>query len=176
MNCIKCYREIPEGSRFCPHCGAQQPDASGAETTNAQPDPQADMNNTNTQPDTQADTNTNTQDEGHPYVQPDTRNYYQTPPVYQSSYEPKKEINWVPYLVLSIISLVCCCPPFGIVGIVYAAKINNAMNTGDYTEAERCARLAKIWIIVAFVVGFFAQLIFGVLTYFGIMGSYYYYY
>ena len=22
MNCIKCYREIPEGSRFCPHCGA----------------------------------------------------------------------------------------------------------------------------------------------------------
>ncbi len=66
MNCIKCYREIPEGSRFCPHCGAQQPDAPGAETTNAQPDPQADMNNTNTQPDTQADTNTNTQDEGHP--------------------------------------------------------------------------------------------------------------
>ena len=156
MNCIKCYREIPEGSRFCPHCGAQQPDAPGAETTNAQPDPQADMNNTNTQP--------------------DTRNYYQTPPVYQSSYEPKKEINWVPYLVLSIISLVCCCPPFGIVGIVYAAKINNAMNTGGYTEAEKCARLAKIWIIVAFVVGFFAQLIFGVLTYFGIMGSYYYYY
>ena len=164
MNCIKCYREIPEGSRFCPHCGAQQPDAPGAETTNAQPDPQADMNNTNTQ------------GEEHTYVQPDTRNYYQTPPVYQSSYEPKKEINWVPYLVLSIISLVCCCPPFGIVGIVYAAKINNAMNTGDYTEAERCARLAKIWIIVAFVVGFFAQLIFGVLTYFGIMGSYYYYY
>ena len=176
MNCIKCYREIPEGSRFCPHCGAQQPDAPGAETTNAQPDPQADMNNINTQPDTQADTNTNTQDEGHPYVQPDTRNYYQTPPVYQSSYEPKKEINWVPYLVLAIISLVCCCPPFAIVAIVYAAKINNAMSAGDYAEAERCARLARIWIIVAFVVGFFVQLIFGLLMYSGFMGSYYYYY
>ena len=61
--------------------------------------------------------------------------------------------------------------------IVYAAKINNAMSAGDYAEAERCARLARIWIIVAFVVGFFAQLIFGLLTCIPeFMGSYYYYY
>lgn len=44
MNCIKCYQEIPEGSKFCPHCGAQQPDpadAGHADTqvnTGAQPD------------------------------------------------------------------------------------------------------------------------------------------
>ena len=163
MNCIKCYREIPEGSKFCPHCGARQPDAPGAETTDAQ----ADMN-TNTQ--------SGTQGEAQPYSQPDTQSYYQTPPVYQTSYEPKKEINWVPYLVLAIISLVCCCPPFAIVAIVYAAKINNAMSAGDYAETERCARLARIWIIVAFVVGFFVQLIFGLLMYSGFMGSYYYYY
>ena len=116
------------------------------------------------------------QGEAQPYSQPDTQSYYQTPPVYQTSYEPKKEINWVPYLVLAIISLVCCCPPFAIVAIVYAAKINNAMSAGDYAEAERCARLARIWIIVAFVVGFFVQLIFGLLMYSGFMGSYYYYY
>ena len=151
MNCVKCYQEIPEGSKFCPYCGAQQPDPSAAESANAQSDAQT-------------------------YDQPDTRNYYQTPPAYQSSYEPKKDINWVPYLVLAIISLVCCCLPFAIVAIVYAAKINNAMNTGDYGEAERCARLAKIWIIAAFVVGFFVQLIFGLLMYSGFMGSYYYYY
>lgn len=28
MNCIKCNQEIPEGSRFCPHCGAEQVQAS----------------------------------------------------------------------------------------------------------------------------------------------------
>ena len=50
------------------------------------------------------------------------------------------------------------------------------MSAGDYAEAERCARLARIWIIVAFVVGFFVQLIFGLLMYSGFMGSYYYYY
>ena len=27
MNCINCYQEIPDGSKFCPHCGAQQPEA-----------------------------------------------------------------------------------------------------------------------------------------------------
>lgn len=24
MNCVKCYQEIPEGSKFCPYCGAEQ--------------------------------------------------------------------------------------------------------------------------------------------------------
>ena len=42
----------------------------------------------------------------------------------------KPEINYVPYLVLSIISTVCCCLPFGIVGIVFSEKINSAMNVG----------------------------------------------
>ena len=26
MNCIKCYQEIPDGSKFCPYCGAHQPE------------------------------------------------------------------------------------------------------------------------------------------------------
>ena len=24
MNCKNCYQEIPDGSKFCPHCGAKQ--------------------------------------------------------------------------------------------------------------------------------------------------------
>ena len=194
MNCIKCYQEIPEGSKFCPHCGAQQPemaDAGHADTqanTTAQPDTSA-QSDTAAQQDTQAQ-NAQYQD---PYAQyQDAQNYgtgsqntytsdyqnsqYQTPPVYQSSYQPEKPINWVPYLVLSIVTTLCCCLPFGIVGIVYATKINSAMNAGNYEEAQRSARTAKIWIIVAAVVGVIANIIVGVMAAMGAMDSYYYYY
>ena len=34
MNCIKCYQEIPDGSKFCPYCGAQQPEAGPAHVEN----------------------------------------------------------------------------------------------------------------------------------------------
>ena len=54
--------------------------------------------------------------------------------------------------------------------------INSAVNTGDYAEAERAARTAKIWIIVSAVVGVLVNIVFVIMTYAGIFGSYYYYY
>ena len=51
MNCIKCYQEISEGSKFCPHCGAEQPDTASAANTDAQA-------NTAAQPDAAASQNT----------------------------------------------------------------------------------------------------------------------
>lgn len=170
MNCIKCYQEIPEGSKFCPHCGAQQPETPGNDPVNTQADAAA---QTETQPlQNGGYQDQNTQYQSNPYQ----NNQYQTPPVYQSSYEPEKPVNWVPYLVLSILTTVCCCVPFGIVGIVYSAKINSAMNAGDYEGAQRAAKTAKIWIIVAAVVGLIANIIVAIMTYSGILGSYYYYY
>ena len=77
---------------------------------------------------------------------------YQNVTGYQNNGQ-KPEINYVPYLVLSIISTVCCCLPFGIVGIVFSVKINSAMNAGNYEEAAQNAKMAKIWTIVSFVVG-----------------------
>ncbi|KAA8501947.1 zinc-ribbon domain-containing protein [Mediterraneibacter catenae] len=170
MNCTNCYQEIPDGSRFCPHCGAKQPEpAAQTETDQSASDAYSTYTQTNsTQQDTQYQ-DPNAQNYGYDYQ----NSQYQTPPVYQSAYEPEKPINWVPYLVLSIISTVCCLP-FGIVGIVYAAKINSAMNAGDYAEAERSARLAKIWIIVAFVVGIIVNVIYTLMIFAGI-GNYYYY-
>lgn len=85
-------------------------------------------------------------------------------------------MNWVPYLILAIISTICCCPPFGIVAIVFAAKINSATYAGNNEEARRAARNAKIWIIVAFVVGLLVELFsmaFGVI---GSISEFYYYY
>ena len=85
-------------------------------------------------------------------------------------------MNWVPYLVLSIISTLCCCIPFGIVAIVFSAKINSAVTAGNIEEAKKAAKTAKIWIIVAVVSGVIATIAYLIFTSLISAGSYYYYY
>ena len=90
---------------------------------------------------------------------------------------PQKPVNWVPYLILSIISTLCCCLPFGVVGIVFSAKINSAMLAGNLEEAQNNAKMARIWIIVSFAIGLLTWLIYMVLIVTGaVFGSAYYYY
>lgn len=90
---------------------------------------------------------------------------------------PQKPVNWVPYLILSIISTLCCCLPFGVVGIVFSAKINSAILAGNLEEAQNNAKMARIWIIVSFAIGFLTWLIYMVLIVTGaVSGSAYYYY
>ena len=90
---------------------------------------------------------------------------------------PQKPVNWVPYLILSIISTLCCCLPFGVVGIVFSAKINSAMLAGNLEEAQNNAKMARIWIIVSFAIGLLTWLIYMVLIVTGaVSGSAYSYY
>ena len=89
---------------------------------------------------------------------------------------PQEPVNWVPYLILSIISTLCCCLPFGVVGIVFSAKINSAMLAGNLEEAQNNAKMARIWIIVSFAIGLLTWLIYMVLIVTGaVSGSAYYY-
>ena len=190
MNCINCYQEIPEGTKFCPHCGAQQPVQSAPTDTAANTTDSAAQGNTYTQQMGAQSEQTGTQQEVPPVSQPQPE--YQNGPTYQggagyqngqgyqsqTSYQPsyqEKPVNWVPYLVLAIISTICCCPPFGIVGIVFAAKINGAVSAGNIEEAKNAAKKAKIWIIVAFAAGFIANLIMFFLGMAGEFSGYYYY-
>lgn len=207
MNCIKCYQEIPEGSRFCPYCGAEQTvahqpaDAQVNSAPQTETDTRADVpaqseadahTETTAQSDTSAKNDVYSQP-GTPYQ--NTQNYGQGAQDasgygagyqggYQSNSYPQDQgqpVNWVPYLVLSIISTLCCCPPFGIVAIVFSAKINNAMNEGNAEEAKKSAKRAKIWIIVAFVTGIISYILYfalvgfiGAAGYLGTDGYYYY--
>ncbi len=55
-------------------------------------------------------------------------------------------------LVWAILATVFCCLPFGIVSIVYAAKVDSEWALGHYDEAEAAARTARTWVIVSIVV------------------------
>lgn len=63
------------------------------------------------------------------------------PPV--TSYENAGRPNT--NMVLAILTTICCCVPFGVVGIVYASRVDSAWNTGHYEDARRFSRLARNW-------------------------------
>ena len=201
MNCVKCYQEIPEGSRFCPYCGAEQTAASvseqpadavqtTAETVNEQPAdtaqtasaaPYQDPYNAGDQGAYSygnSSQNNSYQNNSYQNSSCQSNGYqngnYQNTPSYQQG--QGDTVNWVPYLVVSIISTLCCCIPFGIVAIVFSAKINSAVTSGNMEEAKKAAKTAKIWIIVAVVAGLIANIAFLVITAMSGAGSYYYYY
>jgi len=55
------------------------------------------------------------------------------------------------WLVESILVTIFCCMPFGIVGIVYASKVESRFSVGDYEGALRASMEAKKWTIIGFV-------------------------
>jgi len=68
------------------------------------------------------------------------------------------------HLVKSIIATVCCCVPFGIVGIVYAAKVDTLLRQGDYAAAEEAGKKAGMWSTLAICVGLVVNLLVTVLS------------
>lgn len=57
------------------------------------------------------------------------------------------------WLAESIVATILCCLPFGVVGIVYAARVSSLYSEGRYDEAESSSRNAKTWTIVSAIVG-----------------------
>jgi hypothetical protein len=62
------------------------------------------------------------------------------------------------YLAPAIFATVCCCLPFGIVSIVYAAQVNGKLSGGDVAGAQQTADKAKMWFWIAFGLGLFFQI------------------
>jgi len=57
------------------------------------------------------------------------------------------------YLIESILVTMCCCQPFGIVGIVFASQVNSKYAAGDYLGAQQASDDAKKWVTWGFVSG-----------------------
>lgn len=86
----------------------------------------------------------------------------------QDEMPPLKPNNW---LWQSIVATVLCCLPFGIVGIVYAAKVDSHYFSGRYEEASRAARTAKLWTLIAFGAGLLYLILWIVLMVSGLLPS-----
>lgn len=61
---------------------------------------------------------------------------------------PLKPNTW---LWQSILATILCCLPFGIVGIIYASKVDSLYFKGMYQEAELFSQKAKMWTIISFI-------------------------
>ena len=63
---------------------------------------------------------------------------------------PLKPNNW---LWASILATLFCCIFFGVVGIVYAARVDSLYYRGMYAEAEKFSKKAKMWTLLAVAAG-----------------------
>ncbi|MEG0499639.1 MAG: CD225/dispanin family protein [Rikenellaceae bacterium] len=70
-----------------------------------------------------------------------------TTPTYVSEEKPK-EPSPHSWLIESILSTFLCCPITGIIGIIYASKVEELWTKGLYSEARSAANTAKILFIV----------------------------
>lgn len=66
------------------------------------------------------------------------------------------------YFIESILSTICCCLPLGIVAIVFAAKVEGQANRGDYKGAVESANKAKLFVILAIVIGLVSNIGYGI--------------
>lgn len=57
------------------------------------------------------------------------------------------------HLVWAILTTVCCCPPTGIVSIVYAAQVNGKVAAGDLAAAREASQNAEGWIWASVSIG-----------------------
>ena len=75
------------------------------------------------------------------------------------------------YLVPAVLTTLCCCLPFGIVAIVYAAQVNSKVAGGDIAGAMQSSKNAKMWSWISAGAGLLIGIAYGVLTAVGIAGA-----
>lgn len=80
-----------------------------------------------------------------------------TPPEYNSQIPPMKPTTW---LWQAIAVTLCCSPIFGVIGIIFAARVNSLYYSGLYEESEKSSKKAKMWVIIGFVFGIVATIVY----------------
>jgi hypothetical protein len=77
----------------------------------------------------------------------------QFPPLAQATVLPPAGVKVESYLPWAIASTICCCWPFGIPAIVFAAQVGSKLAIGDVTGARAASEKAKMWCWIAFGAG-----------------------
>jgi hypothetical protein len=63
-------------------------------------------------------------------------------------------------MILAVLTTVCCCLPLGIVGIVYASKVDGLYFAGDYAGALAAAKSARTWSVIGIVASLVISIIY----------------
>lgn len=64
------------------------------------------------------------------------------------------------WMTESILVTIFCCLPFGIAGIVFAAKVSSLYAAGKYEEAVEASNNAAKWTKIGFFVGLAVMVIY----------------
>ena len=75
------------------------------------------------------------------------------------------------WLVESILVTLFCCLPFGIVGIVNAAKVNSLYASGNIEAAQQASATAAKWTKIGFIVGIVVIIVYAISYKVGIVHS-----
>ena len=113
--------------------------------------------------------------EGEPgsYNQNPQQGYYNQNPQqgYQQFSQNSPNVKPASNLVWAILTTLFCCLPFGIVSIVYSAKVDNLWSTGQYDASRDASKKAKTWAIVAACVAGVWVIVYILLVVFGVLSA-----
>lgn len=79
--------------------------------------------------------------------------------------QPVKRISGTKYIVFSILTTLCCCPPLGIASIIFASKIDALQRSGDYAGAKKASKTARTLMIIGLIVGLASVVVTGTNTF-----------
>ena len=148
--CPKCGSNVPDGAKFCPECSYNLTE-------------QNDGANNATQAEFHAQPAYNPQQPNNS-VPPQGYDSYQAPPQ-QPGYTPYQpspngggiQTNPTVLLVWSIINLICCCLPLGIVGLVFTLTAKNEFTPEGQ---EKNLKNAFVCNLIGTIVGLIVEVIY----------------
>lgn len=78
---------------------------------------------------------------------------------------PVNTVEKIPnHLIESILVTIFCCLPIGIVGIVYANKVNTYLALGDVDSAREASKKANMWLLIAAGCGAAFGILYGIMN------------
>lgn len=89
------------------------------------------------------------------------------PPPPAGLYGPPPNNNLALAIIATVLSVLFCCIPHGLISLIFATQVNNKAASGDIQGAVNAAKQAKTWAIVSIaiaLVGLVICIVFGVLN------------
>lgn len=101
-----------------------------------------------------------------PEATPPIVSHVMPPPI--EHHIPSRAKTW---LLESILVAILGCLPFGIIGIVYAIKVNSLHDQTRYKESRHASKIAKRWVMIGLTIGILNLIFIGIMVYIASMSN-----